>query len=269
MEQELSNCPSADGTFLSSTFPNTHSLYATLRQQQHVNKTITILTLELQIALTFVAILFLTNCDKAKAQESRRFFTFTPISEVQFGNAFKKNYNSPFVTKITDSTKLEKAFKSIEKTYDENEKELAEHELCNSPRCLTSFKAYYPSLDLYLFNILDYHYAKASFVFANTNEMASGFRRFRGEYGVMSKDGLWVGLERQDCDNFLQIEICKSSKRGVWSLFSFDFTDIDIAKEEKTVMFWAEKNTIYIATHKYAPHNDKDLIQYYAIRFGY
>jgi len=31
MEQELSNCPSADGTFLSSTFPNTHSLWATLR----------------------------------------------------------------------------------------------------------------------------------------------------------------------------------------------------------------------------------------------
>jgi len=29
MGQELSNCPSADGTFLSSTFPNTHSLFAT------------------------------------------------------------------------------------------------------------------------------------------------------------------------------------------------------------------------------------------------
>jgi len=29
MEQKLSNCPSADGTFLSSTFPNTHSLVAT------------------------------------------------------------------------------------------------------------------------------------------------------------------------------------------------------------------------------------------------
>ena len=28
MEQELSNCPSADRTFLSSTFPNTHSLAA-------------------------------------------------------------------------------------------------------------------------------------------------------------------------------------------------------------------------------------------------
>ncbi len=30
MEQEFSNCPSADRTFLSSTFPNTHSLYVTL-----------------------------------------------------------------------------------------------------------------------------------------------------------------------------------------------------------------------------------------------
>jgi len=28
MEQGLSNCPSADGTFLSSTFPNTRSLAA-------------------------------------------------------------------------------------------------------------------------------------------------------------------------------------------------------------------------------------------------
>jgi len=31
MEQELSNCPSADRTFLSSTFPNTYSLAATLK----------------------------------------------------------------------------------------------------------------------------------------------------------------------------------------------------------------------------------------------
>ena len=28
MEQELGNCPSAEGTFLSSTFPNTYSLAA-------------------------------------------------------------------------------------------------------------------------------------------------------------------------------------------------------------------------------------------------
>jgi hypothetical protein len=34
MEQELSNCPSAEGTFLSSTFPNTHSLWAMLFQTE-------------------------------------------------------------------------------------------------------------------------------------------------------------------------------------------------------------------------------------------
>ena len=35
MEQELSNCPSADGTFLSSTFPNTHSLPAMPQDMTH------------------------------------------------------------------------------------------------------------------------------------------------------------------------------------------------------------------------------------------
>lgn len=156
---------------------------------------------------------------------------------------------------------------SIGKTYNDSERELAKHELCNSPKCLTSFKAYYPTLDLYVFNILDYHYSKASFVFASTNEMASGYRRFSGDYGVMSKDGLWVGLERQDADNYLQIEICKSSKHGVWTLFAFDFTEIDINEQEQTAMFWADKNTIYIATQEYDQHNDKDLNQYYAIKF--
>jgi len=34
MEQELSNCPSADRTFLSSTFPNTHSLAAIIMRHQ-------------------------------------------------------------------------------------------------------------------------------------------------------------------------------------------------------------------------------------------
>jgi len=243
-----------------------------------MNNTITILTFRIQIALTFIATLLLTSCinstkaqtpkaDSSKLQENRRFFTFTPITEVEFRNALKNNYNAPFVTKITDTTKLEKALMSIEKTYNESEKELAKHELCNSPRCLTSFKAYYSTLDLYLFYISDYHYAKASFVFASTNEMASGYHRFRGDYGVMSKGGLWVGLERQDSDNFLQIEICKSSKNGVWKLFAFDFTSVDINEQEKTPMFWADKNTIYIAAKEYDQHNDKDLAQYYAIKF--
>lgn len=245
-----------------------------------MNKTINILTLRFKIALPLIATLLLTSCsnstngqtlksDSLKLQENRRFFNFTPITEVEFRTALKNNYNAPFVTKIADTTKLEKSFRSIEKTYNDDEKELAKSELCNSPRCLTSFEAYYPTLDLYLFDILDYHYAKTIFVFASTNEMASGYRRFRGEYGVMSNDGLWIGLERGDCDNYLQIEICKTSKRGVWSLFIFDFTDIDINEEEKTTMFWADKNTIYIATRENNQQNDKKLSKYYSINFEY
>jgi len=222
------------------------------------------------LRLVVIVILFSNiNIQPAKAQRNRRFFIFNPITKVEFRNALKNNYNAPFVTKISDSTKLEKAFESIEKTYNKNEKELAESELCNSPRCLTSFEAYYPTLDLYLFYILDYHYEKASFVFASTNKMASGYQRFRGSYGVMSKDGLWVGLERNDCDNFLQMEICKSSKNGVRTLFRFDFTNIDINLDEKTAIFWADKNTIYIATTEYDKQNDNALSKYYTIKFEY
>jgi hypothetical protein len=245
-----------------------------------VNKTTYILTLILQITLTFVATSLLTSCNNNNltsipttqadtiSTQARRFFTFTPITADQFQNAFKNNYNAPFATDIGDTLKLEKAFASIEKTYNDSEKELAGHELCKSPRCLTSFKAYYPKFDLYLFEILDYHYGKASFVYASTNEMASGHQRFRGEYGVMSKDGLWVGLERGDCDNYLQIEICKSSKNGVWSIFTFDFNSIDINEDIKNAIFWADKNKIYIATKEY-DKNDKALSLYYEFKFDY
>ena len=106
-------------------------------------------------------------------------------------------------------------------------------------------------------------------MFASTNEMASGYHRFRGDCGVMSKDGLWVGLERNDCDNYLQMEICKSSKLDVWSLFSFDIRSIDINENEKTAIFWANKNTIYIATDEYDQRNDKGLLKYYAIKFEF
>ena len=236
-----------------------------------------LLALRFQITLTFIATLFLTflsnstNAQSFKTESSRlseikRSFSFTPITEKEFRKFIKKNYNAPFVTKIADSTQLEKAFESIEKTYNDSEKELAKHDLCDSPKCLTIFKVYYPTLDLYLFNILDYHYAKASFVFASTNEIASGYRRFRGEYGVMSNDGHWVGLERQDADNFLQIEICKSSNSGVCSLFKFDFEEMKINEKEKTPVFWAEKNTIYIATREYDQLNDKHKLLYYSIK---
>lgn len=210
-----------------------------------------------------------SNRKSTNSLENKQFFTFKPISEIEFREAYKNNYNATLITQIDDTTKLEKAFEAIEKTYNESEKELAGHELCETPRCLTMFKAYYPTLDLFLFNILDYHYSKASFVFASSNEMASGHKRFRGEYGVMSTDGLWVGLERRGSDNFLQIEICKSSKNGVWTLFSFDFTYIDINEEEKNAMFWADKNTIYLASREYDNQNDQLLTKYYSIKFEY
>lgn len=212
---------------------------------------------------TNIAVALITDSEKGKE------FTFTPIDELEFRNALAKNYNAPFVTKIADSSQIEKAFRAIEKTYNESEKELAKRELCNSPRCLTSFEAYYPTLDLFLFYILDNHYSKASFVFASTNEIASGHQRFRGSFGVMSKDGHWVGLERGGSDNHLQIEICKTSKDGVWSLFKFDFTGNDISEEEKTAVFWAGKNTIYISTRDLDQQNNKELLKYYSIKFEY
>ena len=221
------------------------------------------------IRIVIIVVLFANiNIQHAKAQENRRFFTFDPITEIEYRSALKNNYNAPFVTEITDSIKREKAFESIGRTYSKSEKELAKRELLNSPRSLTTFKAYYPDHNLYLFYISDYHYEKASFIFASTNKLASGYLRYRGSYGVMSNDGLWVGLEREDCDNFLQLEICKSSKDGVWSLCRFEFTNIDINDDEETVMFWADKNTIYIATKEYDHRNDV-VLKYYSIKFEY
>jgi hypothetical protein len=218
------------------------------------------------LSATFLFIFCITH-NSIMANTTKKSFTFTQISEAEFKRALKNNYNAPVVTEITDTTKLEKAFDAIAKTYNEEEKELAEFELI-TPRELTSFEAYYLTFDLYLFYVHDYHYQKACFVFASTSEMASGSHRFRGSYGIMSKDGLWAGLERSDCDNYLQIEICESSKYGVWSLFVFDFAGIDIDEEKETIMFWADKNTIYLATREYDKDN-KLLLQYYAIRFEY
>lgn len=205
-----------------------------------------------------------------KGQANNRFFCFTPISESEFQTAFKSNHNAPFVTEIDDSLKQE-AFNAIAKTYNEWEKELAGYELV-TPRELTSFEAFYPDLDLCLFKILDLHYEKACFVFASTNKMASGDRRFYGSYGVMSKDGLWAGLARGDCDNYIQLEICKSWEDWVIPLFKFDFTGIDIDKpdcgQNIPELFWADKNTLYVSASDYEM-NGVRRNQYYSIKFGY
>ncbi len=55
--------------------------------------------------------------DSLNTLKNRQFFTFTPITEVEFRNALKNNYNAPFLTKFTDTTQLEKALQAIDKTY--------------------------------------------------------------------------------------------------------------------------------------------------------
>lgn len=223
--------------------------------------------------IILVSFTFETLGQKNKVDNSReivdeRFFSFTSISEVQFRNGIKNNFNAPFEINMEDSTRIQSALLAIEKTYNEGEIELAQHELCSTPRCLTSFKAFYPSLDLLVFYILDYHFEKACFVTASSSEMASGDRRFRGSYGIMSKDGFWAGLERQGSDNFLQIEICKSFKEGVWSIFSFDIPRMDINVEEKLPMFWVNKNTLFIATKEYPQNISEDVkLSFYSLQF--
>jgi len=198
---------------------------------------------------------------------NNKFFIFSQISESEFRQALDHNFNAPFMDEIIDSSKLEEAFSAISKTYNEWEEFLATTELCSSPRCLTSFKAYYPTLDLYLFYVQNLHYESACFVYASTNELASGYRRFRGSYGVMSKDGFWIGLERDDCDNYLQIEVCELTEDGVLPVYKFDFTNIDINYSENPVLFWANKNTIFIATSEYNKINRKQIFKYYSILF--
>ena len=57
MEQELSNCPSADGTFLSSTFPNTHSLAAIkLKMVKQI------------ISYLILVVLIITSCNNSNRQ---------------------------------------------------------------------------------------------------------------------------------------------------------------------------------------------------------
>lgn len=201
-------------------------------------------------------------------QDVNRSFNFNQISETQFKTAFEKNFNAIPIQTI-DSSRLERAQQLIDKTYTQQEKDLAESELCESPRCLTSFYGYYPNLDILVFQIQDYHFENAVFLKDNENFPNKWLNRFNGSYGVMSKIGLWVGLEREDSDNYLQIEICQISERGTWSIIEFDFKTIDINGEEKEPIFWVDENTIYLATLEYSTTDNEVQKRYYEIKFDY
>lgn len=191
------------------------------------------------------------------------------ITRHEFKSAMQKNINAPFVTAFTDSVRLEKAMRAIDKTYTESEKELAKQELCKSPRCLTTFKAFYPGLDLLLFNIADNHYVKAAFVTASTNEVASGDERYNGDFGVLSKNGYWIGLKREDSDNYLKLELCRFVDGRFLSNTNADFTSIDIDENEPEPIFWVDDSTVYIAVKELSNIMPTDVTVYYAIRFKY
>jgi len=213
-------------------------------------------------------IIFLISFSFVNGQERGKQFTFNQISETVFRKAFNDNFNAISV-QINDTVRLENALQEIRKTYNQHEIDLASRELCESPRCLTTFKGYYPNLDIIVFFIQDYHFENAVFIKENKDFSDTRLERFNGSYGVMSKKGLWVGLERNDCDNYLQIEICEITNRGTWSIINFDFKTIDINSDEKEPIFWVNENIIYFATIEFSNTANIGQKKFYEIKFNY
>ena len=221
-----------------------------------------------RIITTLLIFFYLVSSSLVKGQERGMFLTFNQISETDFRKAFNDNFNATPV-QIYDSIRLENALQKIDKTYNQYEIDLASNELCKSPRCLTKFKGYYPNLDIIVFLIQDYHFENAVFIKENKEFLDPWLERINGSYGIMSKKGLWVGLERNDSDNYLQIEICEITNRGTWSIINFDFKKIDINPEEKEPIFWVNENTIYIATIEFSKTENNGQKNFYQIKFDY
>ena len=227
------------------------------------------MTLKLKYQLnSILTVICLSSFLTVNGQEVSRSFNFNQISETKFKTAFEKNFNA-IPHKTIDSSRLEKAQQLIDKTYTQQEIELAANELCKSPRCLTNFHGYYPNLDILVFLIQDYHFENAVFLKDNEGFPKKWINRFNGSYGVMSKNGMWVGLERQDADNYLQIEICQITERGTWSIVEFDFKTVDINHNEKEPIFWVNENTFYLATIEYSNIEKEEQKKFYEIIFEY
>jgi len=206
------------------------------------------------------------SCQNLKSQNSIEYFNFNPITKSEFERAYQNQTNAEFVESIKDSTKLKMAFNQIDSTYNSDEVFLAEQELIE-PNQLTTFKLYYPKQDIMLFYIQDYHYEKACFIISNP---IYAYARFFGSYGVMSKDGYWIGFKRDNCDNYLQLQICKITNEAIYPLHKFDFVSVDLntnnSEGEIPNVFWANGNKVYLRTIKYAEMNEIEL--YYEIDFG-
>jgi hypothetical protein len=76
-------------------------------------------------------------------------------------------------------------------------------------------------------------------------------------------------LERQDTDNYLQIEICQITEKGSWSIVEFEFKTLDINHNEKEPIFWGNENTIYLAIIEYSDMEKEKQKKFYEIIFEY
>lgn len=226
-----------------------------------------LITLKLKLQFNFILmVICLLTILTVNGQEDSKSFNFNEISENKFRTAIKTNFNAIPIQRI-DSSKVKRALRLIDKTYTKQEIELAENELCTSPRCLTSLFGYYPNLDILVFQIQDYHFKNVVFLKDNENFPNKFINRFNGSYGVMSKNGYWVGLERQGSDNYLQVEICQITEKGAWTFLEFNFKAIDINDKEKEPIFWVNANTIYIATIEFDKTKKQTLKKFYEIKF--
>jgi len=219
----------------------------------------------------YSAILTIICCltfSTVKGQEGKRSFSFKPINEEVFRKGLSDNFNAQSV-KTIDTLELKKMMELIDKSYDQHEIDLAERELCESPKCLTSFYGYYPDLNIVVFFIQDDHFENAVFIKDTESFIDTRLNRFNGSFGVMSKSGLWVGLESQGSDNYLQIEICQITDRGTWTITGFDLKTININPDEKEPIFWVNDNTIYLATIEYNDSENEGQKTFYEIKFDY
>ena len=193
----------------------------------------------------FLLLLFLINYHFSNGQVKSKHVSVELISESDFKKALNNNFNA-IPVQINDTNKIEKALNKIDDTYTKSEMDLASNELCKSPRCLISFAGYYPKLNVLVFLIQDYHYEKAVFFNEKADFQKLHLKRFYGSYGVMSKKGLWVGLKREDADNFIKLQICKITNKETSSILKYNLTDIDINPDEEKPIIWVNENTIYL-----------------------
>ncbi len=217
---------------------------------------------------TLLVFLLILSYVLIKGQERSKSFLFNQISKDVFEEGFIDNYNA-IPIQLIDSKRIEKALQIIDKTYSQHERDFAESELCKSVRCLVSFQGYYKTLGVLAFFIRDYHYNNVVFIKEDADYLVKRLDRFNGSFGVMSKGGFWVGLDRFDCDNYLQIEICEITKNGASSIIRFDFKTIDINESIEEPIFWANKNTIYIAVIEFSNIENSGQPKYYEIKFDH